>query len=300
MSKPVCKSVLKRCSRSASDICGFFSMVIACCTSPSTKAFGPVWAARTGAVQSSRAAATTRTERERRDVINISPPRIPVFGASRRAFCCEHRAVPLWPTRGRSAPAGVAFLALDALWCKTLSTVGFCPFSGVFWCDDDESQTAKRTARGGQPGGWRVAGGRSAGWRRPGAAARLVRILPAQNRRDGSEALADGETRRAAWTTLRFGHVRRRRFDPRTHARHRAAYPHRHGARAGGASDLRRRAAGRHRRGGAALLGFRHPSCRRLARRSTGGRRPLHALSGWLCLCGRSGRRPEAHRAVRD
>src|SRR5487761_440857 len=190
-------------------------MESACCTSPLTKADGSTGAARTGAAQTRKAVASARTDRERRDGESMAANKAPMDA-------------------GR-----VAILALDALWCRTVSPVGFCPFSGVFRSLDNESRTAE------QIGGWcrRFAGCRSACRHRSETAARFLRILPAEDGGDGGQAVADGQAHRVAWSAFRIGDLWRRRLDPGAYPRDRLAHPLRHRAGARGASPLHRRAA---------------------------------------------------------
>ena len=98
---------------------------------------------------------------------------------------------------------------------------------------------------------------------------------------------------------LRLGDLRRRRLDPRAHPCDGAAHPPGNGARTGGASDLRRRDPRRDRRGGARILGGRHPPHRRVARRPARRRRNGYAPHpGGYRLCRRSGRRAEARSPI--
>ena len=69
----------------------------------------------------------------------------------------------------------------------------------------------------------------------------LLRVLPAEGRGDGEDAVGVGRAAGAAGAQFRLGDLRRRRLHPRAHARHRQAHPQRDGADAGRASDLRRR-----------------------------------------------------------
>jgi len=85
---------------------------------------------------------------------------------------------------------------------------------------------------------------------------------------------------------LRFGDLRRRRFDPRADPCHRRAHQAGAGAGTGRPPDLRRRHLRRGRGGGAALLGGWHPPCGRPARRCS-QRRRLHSAFARICLCRR-------------
>ena len=105
----------------------------------------------------------------------------------------------------------------------------------------------------------------------------------------------------AAQPALRLGHLRRRRLDPRAHPRHRGA--DRRARRASARpriSPASRRAEGRDRRHRPRLLGGGRPPHRRPARRSAGAGQEVRPASRRLCQRRRSGRRPEAGRAVRD
>src|SRR5665213_1636023 len=170
------------------------------------------------------------------------------------------------------------------------------PPGGV--CFDDRI----RVGRTGQSARWRRAARIRglAGGRCDAGAACLLRVLPAEDGGDGSEAVGHGEAGRVARPALRLGDLRCRRLHPRADPCHGAAHPERNGARAGGASDLRRRHARRDRRCRAALLGIGHPPRRGAARRSAGGGRRLSAASRRLWLRRRSGGRPAAHRRFRD
>ena len=76
--------------------------------------------------------------------------------------------------------------------------------------------------------------------RRRAAHPRLVRVLPAEDRRDGAHAVGVDRAARAAAAEFRLGHLRRRRLDARAHARDGQAHPGRDRADAGRASHLRR------------------------------------------------------------
>ena len=105
---------------------------------------------------------------------------------------------------------------------------------------------------------------------------RLVRILSAEDRGDGTDAVGGDRAAGAAAAEFRLGHLRRRRLDPRAHARDRQAHPRRDDADAGRASDLRRRDPRGGRRGDRRLRAGRRAPYRGAARRS--GRRRRRAL----------------------
>jgi len=70
---------------------------------------------------------------------------------------------------------------------------------------------------------------------------RLVRVLPAEDRRDGEDAVGVDHAAGAAVAQLRLGHLWGRRLDPRAHPRDRQPHPQRDCAHAGRASHLRGR-----------------------------------------------------------
>ena len=97
---------------------------------------------------------------------------------------------------------------------------------------------------------------------------RLVRVLSAEDARDGGQSLGGGEAARTARPGFRLGHLRRRRLDARAHPRDGGAARARNDDEACRASDLRRRVAGRNPRDPRRLSRRRRAPHRGAARRS--------------------------------
>ena len=83
----------------------------------------------------------------------------------------------------------------------------------------------------------------------------LLRVLPAEDAGDGSDPVGVDRAARAAQSAIRLGDLRRRRLDPRAHARDRVAPRARNAAEARRAPDLRGGDQGGGGRGRALLLG---------------------------------------------
>ncbi len=129
----------------------------------------------------------------------------------------------------------------------------------------------------------------------------LVRVLPAQDPRDGDDPVVVDRAARPAQPQLRLGHLRRRRLDPGAHPQHRVAPGARDRPEARRPPHLRGRHQGRGRRGGARLSRGRRAPHRGHARRpgGTASATAYAAHPGGLRALLRPRRRHQAHRRLR-
>ena len=128
---------------------------------------------------------------------------------------------------------------------------------------------------------------------------RLLRVLPAEDRRDGGAAVGHGHEAAAAEAAFRLGDLWRRRLDARAHRPHGAPHPDRIEPDAGRAPHLRRRQPRRGRPGHRRIRGDGRQALRGAARRpGRRRRRDLPAASGRLCQWRRAGGRAEGDRAI--
>ena len=201
---------------------------------------------------------------------------------------CERRGLAVRPRAASCRPATTADDKLTVSLWMAVAAGGRRPAT------DDSART------------WSAIGcGQGSGTPQPAAAATATSASPSNSsRRRRTRWRRPWEAdppAGAAEAELRLRHLWRGRLDARAHARDRRAPRARDRAAAGRASDLRRGDPRGGRRGGARLLGGRHPPHRGAARRSA---RPAWAAptpaSGRLCERGRAGRRHRAHRRLRD